>query len=93
MANTFPSRFAWYPAAIAAAGLLLHFTAPVLSPFLFSAILAYICLLLGTLAGFNQFERVPGLVGAQPALRSGAILLVGLRETQKRYLQSELHKS
>ena len=44
MTNRFPSRFAWYLAAIAAAGLLLYFTASVLSPFLFSAILAYICL-------------------------------------------------
>lgn len=44
MTNRFPSRFAWYLAAIAAAGMLLYFTAPVLSPFLFSAILAYICL-------------------------------------------------
>lgn len=44
MNSRFPSRFAWYLSAIVAAGLLLYFTAPVLSPFLFSAILAYICL-------------------------------------------------
>lgn len=34
----------WYLAAAAVAGLLLYFIAPVLSPFLFAAILAYICL-------------------------------------------------
>src|SRR5690349_12589518 len=39
-----PARLIWYLAAAAAAGLLLYLTAPILSPFLFSAILAYICL-------------------------------------------------
>jgi predicted PurR-regulated permease PerM len=39
-----PARLFWYLAAAAVAGLLLYLTAPILSPFLFSAILAYICL-------------------------------------------------
>jgi predicted PurR-regulated permease PerM len=36
-------RFAWYALAAAAAGLLLYFIAPILTPFLLSAVLAYIC--------------------------------------------------
>jgi predicted PurR-regulated permease PerM len=44
MPLVFPARLFWYLAAAAAAGLLLYLTAPILSPFLFSAILAYICL-------------------------------------------------
>jgi len=44
MSPVFPARLFWYLAAAAAAGLLLYLTAPILSPFLFSAILAYICL-------------------------------------------------
>lgn len=39
-----PARLFWYLAAAAVAGLLIYLTAPILSPFLFSAILAYICL-------------------------------------------------
>lgn len=37
-------RFAWYLTAAAVAGLLLYFVAPILTPFLLSAVLAYICL-------------------------------------------------
>jgi predicted PurR-regulated permease PerM len=44
MANTFPVRFLSYLAAAAVAGLILYLIAPILSPFLFAAILAYICL-------------------------------------------------
>jgi len=44
MPLVFPARLFWYLAAAAVAALLLWFTAPILAPFLFSAILAYICL-------------------------------------------------
>ena len=44
MSTVFPVRFAWYLLAAAAAGLLLYFIAPILTPFLLSAVLAYICL-------------------------------------------------
>ncbi len=44
MNSIFRVRFAWYLAAAVAAGLLLYLVAPILSPFLFAAILAYICL-------------------------------------------------
>jgi predicted PurR-regulated permease PerM len=44
MPTVFPARFAWYLLAAAAAGLLLYLVAPILTPFLLSAVLAYICL-------------------------------------------------
>jgi len=44
MPLVFPARLFWYLAAVAAAALLVYLTAPILSPFLFAAILAYICL-------------------------------------------------
>lgn len=44
MPLVFPARLFWYLVAAAAAVLLLWLVAPILSPFLFSAILAYICL-------------------------------------------------
>ncbi len=44
MSTVFPGRFAWYLFAAGAAGLLLYFVAPILTPFLLSAVLAYICL-------------------------------------------------
>lgn len=37
-------RFAWYLVAGVVAGLILYLVAPILSPFLFAAVLAYICL-------------------------------------------------
>ena len=40
----FRARFAWYLVAAVVAGVLLYLIAPILSPFLFAAILAYICL-------------------------------------------------
>jgi hypothetical protein len=39
MSTVFSVRFAWYLFAAAAAGLLLHLIAPILTPFLLSAIL------------------------------------------------------
>lgn len=39
-----PSRYLWYLGTIAAIGLLIYLLAPILSPFLFAAIVAYICL-------------------------------------------------
>ena len=44
MSTAFPVRFVWYLIAAAAAGLLLYLVAPILTPFLLSAVLAYICL-------------------------------------------------
>lgn len=44
MNSNFRVRFAWYLVAAVVAGLLLYLVAPILSPFLFAAILAYICL-------------------------------------------------
>jgi predicted PurR-regulated permease PerM len=44
MPTVFPVRFVWYLLAAAAAGLLLYLVAPILTPFLLSAVLAYICL-------------------------------------------------
>ncbi len=44
MSTVFPVRFAWYLLAAVAAGLLLYLVAPILTPFLLSAVLAYICL-------------------------------------------------
>jgi predicted PurR-regulated permease PerM len=44
MPTVFPVRFTWYVLAVAAAGLLLYLMAPILTPFLLSAVLAYICL-------------------------------------------------
>jgi predicted PurR-regulated permease PerM len=44
MNSIFRMRFAWYLVAAVVAGLLLYLVAPILSPFLFAAILAYICL-------------------------------------------------
>jgi len=40
----FRARFAWYLVAAVVAGVLLYLVAPILSPFLFAAILAHICL-------------------------------------------------
>jgi predicted PurR-regulated permease PerM len=37
-------RFAWHLLAVVAAGTLLYLVAPILTPFLLSAVLAYICL-------------------------------------------------
>jgi predicted PurR-regulated permease PerM len=44
MSTLFPVRFAWYLFAAAAVGVLLYLVAPILTPFLLSAVLAYICL-------------------------------------------------
>jgi predicted PurR-regulated permease PerM len=44
MSTVFPVRLAWYLVAVVACGLLLYLVAPILMPFLLSAVLAYICL-------------------------------------------------
>ncbi|HVY07039.1 MAG TPA: AI-2E family transporter [Burkholderiales bacterium] len=44
MPTVIPARVAWYLLAAAAGGLILYLVAPILTPFLFSAVLAYICL-------------------------------------------------
>ncbi len=44
MPTVIPVRIGWYLLAVAAGGALLYLVAPILAPFLFSAVLAYICL-------------------------------------------------
>ena len=67
----FRARFGWYLVAAAIAGLLLYLVAPILSPFLFAAIVAYICLpLVDRLA-----NRMPRWLAASIVL---VLLLLGL---------------
>ncbi len=67
----FRARLAWYLAAAVVAGLLLHLDAPMFRPFLFAAILAYICLpLVDWLA-----RRMPRWLAASVVL---VLLLLGL---------------
>lgn len=88
----FRARFAWYLVAAVVAGLLLYLVAPILSPFLFAAILAYICLpLVDRLA-----KRLPRWLAVSIVLvpvPASAALLVGLRHLRAHYLASDLYKS
>ncbi|HEV8260898.1 MAG TPA: AI-2E family transporter [Burkholderiales bacterium] len=71
MNSIFRVRFAWYLAAAVVAGLLLYLIAPILSPFLFAGILAYICLpLVDRLA-----KKMPRWLAASIVL---VLLLLGL---------------
>ncbi|HEV8644793.1 MAG TPA: AI-2E family transporter [Burkholderiales bacterium] len=71
MNSIFGVRFAWYLVSAAVAGLLLYLVAPILSPFLFAAILAYICLpLVDRLA-----KRLPRWLAVSIVL---VLLLLGL---------------
>jgi predicted PurR-regulated permease PerM len=91
MNSIFRVRFAWYLVAAVVAGLLLYLVAPILSPFLFAGILAYICLpLVDRLA-----KRLPRwlAVSIVLALPASAALLVGLRHLRTQYLASDLYKS
>jgi len=91
MNSIFRVRFAWYLVAAVVAGVLLYLVAPILSPFLFAAILAYICLpLVDRLA-----KRLPRwlAVSIVLALPASAALLVGLRHLRTQYLASDLYKS
>jgi len=91
MNSIFRVRFAWYLVAAVVAGLLLYLVAPILSPFLFAAILAYICLPpVDRLA-----KRLPRwlAVSIVLALPASAALLVGLRHLRTQYLASDLYKS
>ena len=66
----FRARIAWYLATAVVAGLLLYLVAPMFSPFLFAAILAYICMpLVDRLA-----RRMPRWLAASVVL----VLLLGL---------------
>jgi predicted PurR-regulated permease PerM len=85
MNNTFRfrARFAWYLLAAAVAGVLPYLVAPILSAFLFAAILACICL---PLVGFF------GVLLASPA--SAALLVgmrVGMRHLRAQYPASDLY--
>lgn len=71
MNSIFRVRFAWYPVCAAVAGLLLYLVAPILSPFLFAAILAYICLPLTD----RLARRMPRWLAVAIAL---VLLLLGL---------------
>jgi predicted PurR-regulated permease PerM len=71
MNSIFRVRFAWYLVAAAVAGILLYLVAPILSPFLFAATLAYICLpLVDRLA-----KKMPRRLAASIVL---VLLLLGL---------------
>lgn len=71
MNNIFRVRYVWYLVAAVIAGLVLYLIAPILSPFLFAAILAYICLpLVDRLA-----KRLPRWLAASIML---VLLLLGL---------------
>jgi len=67
----FRARFAWYLVAAVVAGVLLYLVATILSPFLFAAILAYICLPLVD----RMAKRVPRWLAASIVL---VLLLLGL---------------
>ena len=67
----FRARFGWYLVAGAIAGLVLYLVAPILSPFLFAAVLAYICLPLVDRLG----KRMPRWLAASIVL---VLLLLGL---------------
>ena len=86
MSTVFPVRSAWYPLAATAAGLLLYLVAPILTPFLLSAVLAYIRLppVCGTLFGFNYVLR---------ALPASAGLLKTLLHRRSHYVDSDLYRS
>ncbi len=94
MNSIFRVRFAWYVVAAVVAGLLPYLVAPILSPFLFAAILAYICLpLVDRLAkGLPRWLAV-SIVLVLLALPASAALLVGLRHLRAQYLASDLYKS
>jgi len=91
MNSIFRVRFASYLVAAVVAGLLLYLVAPILSPFLFAGILAYICLpLVDRLA-----KRLPRwlAVSIVLVLPATAALLVGLRHLRAQYQASELFES
>lgn len=75
----FRARFAWYLLAAAVAGVLLYLVAPILSPFLFAAILACICL------------PLVGFFGVLPASPASAALLVRMRHLRAQYPASDLY--
>lgn len=112
MYTLFPVRFAWYLFAAAVAGLLLYLialSAPVLTPFLLSAVLAYICLPpIGILSALLVFVPYLGalvglllgtLAGFNPcdgvllALPASAALLVASRHLRAHCIDSDLYKS
>ena len=69
------SRYLWYLAAAAAAGLLLYQLAPILSPFLFGATLAYICV---PLVDRLQGRRVSRALAVLLVLSLLLVLIVGV---------------
>ena len=90
----FRARFAWYLVAAVVTGVLLYLVAPILSPFLFAAILAYICLPLVDWLS----KRAPRWVAASTVLvllvlPASAALLAGLRHLRAQYLASDLYRS
>jgi len=107
MNSIFRVRFALYLVAVLACGLLLYLVAPILSPLLFAAILAYICLPLVDrlakrlprwLAGFIVlvllvFGRLFGFFSVLLALAASATLLVGLRHLRAQFLAKDLYQS
>jgi predicted PurR-regulated permease PerM len=82
-----PSRYLWYLAAALTAGLLLYQLAPILSPFLIAAMLAYICV---PPVDRPQGRRVPRMLAVIVVL---VLLLLTPRHARGRYLRSDLYKS
>ena len=107
MSTVFPVRIAWYLLAAAAAGLLLYIVAPILTPFLLSAVLAYICLPpVGRIArklprwlaaalvmALLVFGKLFGFFGVLLALPASAAMLVALRHLRVHHVDSEVYKS
>jgi predicted PurR-regulated permease PerM len=85
MSTVFPVRFAWYLLAAAAVGVLLYLVAPIRTPFLLSAVLAYICL--------PAVDRIVRKLPRWLAAATVMALLVALRHLRSQYLDSDLHKS
>jgi predicted PurR-regulated permease PerM len=70
-----PSRYLWYLAAFAAVAVLLYQLAPILSPFLFAATLAYICV---PLVDRLQSRRVPRTLSVLLVLVLLLVAIVGV---------------
>ncbi len=70
-----PARYLWYVAALAAFGLLLYLLSPILSPFLFAAVLAYIC---APLVDWLQRKKLPRALAVSIVLVFLLVALVAL---------------
>jgi predicted PurR-regulated permease PerM len=88
MPTAIPVRIAWYLLAVALGGVLLYLVAPILTPVLFSAVLAYICLpLVDRLARRlpRWLAAVLGMVLLVVALASLALVVLPMVEKLYKY--------